>query len=137
MNKERSKVNINAYLVLEQEGKILLALRQNTGYQDGQYSLVAGHVEAGESATVAMCREAKKGIGIDIECEELEVVLTMHRRTDRDNIDLFMRCSFWHNDIVNNEPAKCGALAFFDYDSIPKNTIPYIIRALLDIRKGI
>ncbi len=104
MNKERSKVNINVYLVLEQEGKILLALRKNTGYQDGQYSLVAGHVETGESAMVAMCREAKEEIGIDIDLEELEMVLTMHRRTDRDNIDLFMRCSFWKNDIVNKEP---------------------------------
>lgn len=137
MNRERSKVNVNAYLVLEYEGKILLSLRKNTGYQDGQYSLVAGHVEACESATIAMCREALEEIGIEINPADLKMSLTMHRRTDRDNIDLFMKCTTWKNKIINNEPHKCETLAFFDYDKIPKNTIPYIVQALQCIKQRI
>ena len=58
MNQERSKASVNAYLILEKDGMVLLGLRKNTGYQDGMYSLVAGHIEDNESATTGMCREA-------------------------------------------------------------------------------
>jgi 8-oxo-dGTP diphosphatase len=137
MNNERSKASVNAYLVLEKEEKVLLGLRLNTGYQDGMYCLVSGHVEEGESATIAMCREANEEIGIIINPQDLKVVLTMHRRSNRNNIDIFMKCASWENDIINNEPDKCDKLAFFNYDNIPQNTISYIVTALSDIQKGI
>lgn len=137
MNQERSKASVNAYLILEKDGMVLLGLRKNTGYQDGMYSLVAGHVEDNESATTGMCREAHEEIGIEINPLDLKIVLTMHRKSNRNNIDLFMTCTSWKNEIINNEPHKCDSLAFFSYDNIPENTTPYIVKALSDIQKGI
>jgi len=52
-------MNIPAsYLVLiNDEEKVLLLRRYNTGFKDGMYSLVAGHVDEGENFTQALIRE--------------------------------------------------------------------------------
>lgn len=45
--------------MVERDQRILLQLRINTGYCDGMWGCVAGHVEEGESASGAMIREAR------------------------------------------------------------------------------
>ena len=52
MGKERPKVIPTAYLVLTKDNKILLSRRHNTGFQDGKYSLPAGHL-GGDEETLA------------------------------------------------------------------------------------
>ncbi|MFH0856765.1 MAG: NUDIX hydrolase, partial [bacterium] len=49
MPKERFKVIPAVYLFLEEDGKILLLRRFNTGYEDGNYAFVSGHLDGGES----------------------------------------------------------------------------------------
>ncbi len=44
------------HLILESNGQLLLLKRANTGYEDGNYSLVAGHIDGNESAREAMVR---------------------------------------------------------------------------------
>jgi 8-oxo-dGTP pyrophosphatase MutT (NUDIX family) len=60
------------YLLLKRDDEILLLLRQNTGYQDGNWSVVAGHVEEGEGIIDALVREAKEEADIDITGNDLE-----------------------------------------------------------------
>jgi 8-oxo-dGTP pyrophosphatase MutT (NUDIX family) len=43
--------------------QVLLHKRQNSGFMDGSYSLVSGHVEANESFKQAMIREAHEEAG--------------------------------------------------------------------------
>lgn len=57
MSKERFRLIVAVYLILRQNGKILLARRANTGYADGFYSLPAGHLDGDELATEGMARE--------------------------------------------------------------------------------
>ena len=45
MAKERNKIIPASYAVLIKDNKVLLVRRFNTGYEDGKYSLPAGHVE--------------------------------------------------------------------------------------------
>jgi len=130
MAKERFKACVNVYLILEKEDTLLLYLRQNTGYADGQYSLVAGHIDGNEPASFAMAREAKEEIGIDINPKDLKVVHTMHRITDRENIDIFFSCSKWSGEIQNIEPHKCGELLFAPKHNLPQNTLEYIKTAI-------
>ena len=55
---ERFKLVVAVHLILIENGKILLLRRYNTGYEDGNYSLVAGHIDGNESVIQAMQREA-------------------------------------------------------------------------------
>ena len=66
MSKERLKIIPGIYLVLIKDNKILLLRRYNTGNDDGNYSLVGGHVDDGEAYKDAMIREAKEEADIEI-----------------------------------------------------------------------
>ena len=93
MSKDRFKLIPAVYLLLQHDNKILLARRANTGYQDGKYSLPAGHLDGDELATTGIIREAKEEIGIDLLPEDVSLVHTCHRLTrsqaNQERIDLF------------------------------------------------
>ena len=137
MKKERFKVVPSVYVILQQEGKILLSLGQNTGYADGFYGLFAGHLDGNESARQGLIREVKEEIGINILEQDLELKLTMHRlQPDREAIDLFFVADHWQGQIINNEPEKCGGLEFFAKTALPDNIVPYLKDAFLAIEHG-
>lgn len=114
----------------------MLHLRRNTGYCDGMWSLIAGHVEDGESATEGMIREAYEEIGIQIEPLQLKAVHVMHRKTNRLNVDVFFECASWEGSIINREPDKCERIAFFPLDALPLNVVDYNAMALKAILEG-
>ena len=118
------------HLFLRQEGNILLLRRRNTGYEDGIYSVIAGHVDGGEELKAAMTREAREEAGIEISSTDLRVVGVTHRSADREYIDFFLEASKWSGDVKNMEPDKCDDLRWFPVDSLPDNTIPYIRTAI-------
>ena len=113
-------------MLIEHE-KILLLSRVNTGYEDGNYSVVAGHLERDESVTEPMSREALEEAGIQIRQQDMEVAHVMHRKaTDSERIDLFIRARSRRNDPKNVEPDKCDDLSWFPLDDLPHNTVPYV-----------
>jgi len=141
MIKERHKNVPASYLVLIKDGKILLQRRFNTGYEDGKYSLVAGHVDKGETFTQAIIREAKEEAGVVLKPENLKVVHIMHRDSRADNpagvaeginerIDAFFTAEKWDGEIENKEPNKCDDLSWFDLNNLPDNIIPYVVQAI-------
>lgn len=132
----RSGASINAYLLLKQDDKILLHLRKNTSYCDGMWSLVAGHVEDGESATAGMIREAREEIGIELSPAQLQAVHIMHCQTNRLNVDIFFQCTSWQGAIQNCEPDKCERLEFFSLEALPSNIVEYTAAALTAIANG-
>lgn len=129
-----------SYLILIKDGKILLLRRANTGFHDGDYSLPAGHVEAGETFTNALVREAKEEIGVSIDSNMARVVHIMHRKSDADGserVDTFFTAKEWQGEIENKELDKCDDLSWFSMDNLPENTIPYIKQAIECIRKEV
>jgi 8-oxo-dGTP pyrophosphatase MutT (NUDIX family) len=134
--KKRAGSSVSTYLILQQNNQILLGLRKNTGYNDGLWSLVAGHVEDGEPATTAMIREAKEEIGIELTPADIRVVHIMHRKSNRLNVDIFFVCSSWAGTIQNCEPEKCEKLEFFPIDALPINIVNYNADVLQSLAKG-
>jgi len=135
--KERFKLIPSVYVLPIKDEKILLLRRFNTGFEDGKYALVAGHVDGGETMTQAMNREAREEAGIDFAEKDLELVLTMHRWCgDHERIDLFFVAKKWNGEIKNLEPNKCDDLSWFPLKQLPENMSPYIRVAIDCYLKG-
>lgn len=128
---ERFKVIAAVYILFWRGEEVLLLQRKNTGFADGMYSLVAGHLDGNEPATQAAIREAKEEAGVTIALEDLEFASVMHRISpDRESVDFFYICRKWQGEITNAEPDKCGELKFYKRSALPENTIPYIREAI-------
>lgn len=138
MPKERFKLIPTSHLILIKNGKILLSRRFNTGYEDGNYSVVAGHLDGDETFIKAMVREAKEEAGIDIAAKDLEVAHVMHRKSPpEERIDFFIKTNKWQGEPKIMEPDKCDDLKWFPVDSLPANMIPYIRQAIDKVNKKI
>lgn len=125
------------FLVLKRDGQILLSQRKNTGHEDGNYGLVSGHIEKGETAEQALIREVKEEANIDLSNSELTIVHMMQRQyPERTYFDLYIEANIWEGEVQNMEPDKCADLWFYAEDDLPSNTIPYIAQALQCIRDG-
>lgn len=127
---------VAVHLFLLRGSQVLLLRRANTGYEDGNYSVVAGHLDGGEPAVQAMIREAREEAGIEIRPEQVQPVGVMHRRSTDERIDFFFACREWQGEIVNAEPEKCDELRFYEWDNLPPNVIPYVRRAIENYRAG-
>lgn len=135
--KERFKLIASVYVLFVRDGNILLLRRANTGYEDGKYSLVAGHVDGNETLTNAMVREAKEESGVELNPEGLRLKVVMHRLSNDERLDFFFEPSRWGGEPKNMEPQKCDDLSWFPLNKLPENTIPYIREALRCYREGI
>lgn len=127
------------YLILRKEGKILLASRVNTGYEDGMFQVPAGHVDAGELPQEAMVREAKEEIGIIVKPEDLEFVHISYRpKCDPTGarVDLFFSVSEYEGEPTIMEPHKCDELRWVFPRELPENMSPHVQSAIEHVEKG-
>lgn len=142
MPQKRFKIVPACYLVLIRDNQILLLRRSNTGYEDGNYSLVAGHLNGQETFRHAIVREAKEEAGIILNYNDLKVVHVMHRSSVpnepdlRERVDVFMAADKWTGEPQNMEPHKCDDLSWFPLDNLPPNIIPYIKQAFAYIKNN-
>ena len=117
--------------------EVLLLRRYNTGYEDGKYSLVAGHIDAGETVTQAAIREANEEAGVRLLPDDLRVAHVMNRKSNDERIDFFIEVRHWDGEISNREPEKCDHLAWFPLTALPDNMIPYVRAALERCQQGL
>ncbi|HJP96225.1 MAG TPA: NUDIX domain-containing protein [Candidatus Saccharimonadales bacterium] len=138
--KERFKLIPAVYLILRKGDEVLLLQRANTGYQDGKYSLVSGHLDGDELATHGLAREAKEEAGVTVRPQDLVLVHTVHRlsrnQNNQERMDLFFETTQWEGKITNIEPDKCSDLRWFDINHLPDATIPLVRQVLEAVARG-
>lgn len=135
---EHIKLPVAVHLIMLQNEKILLQRRFNTGYEDGKYGIVAGHINGNETIVQAMLREAYEEAGIHLNIKHTNIVQVMHRKkSNEERIDYFINCSNWFGEIQNMEIDKCDDLSWFPIKDLPQNMIGYVRFAIDSYLKNI
>ena len=117
---------VAVYLFLFRDGQVLMLRRHNTGYEDGSYSVIAGHVERDERITQALVREALEEAGVRLYEEDIRFLHVM-QRTNPDGliyVDFFFAAERWQGEVLNREPSKCDDLRWFRLTDLPKTRFP-------------
>ena len=130
----------DVFLLLVRDGRVLLALRENTGYADGLWNLPSGKVEPGEDLAAAMAREAKEEVGLNLDDGQLRLVAVVHHRVAGEEARLgffFEATDSWAGEPRNAEPHKCGGIAWYPLESLPANTVGYTVTGVDLYRHGL
>ena len=133
----RIKFPVTVHLLFFRDQQILLLRRFNTGYEDGNYSVPAGHLEGGETIRRAAVREALEEVGVHIDVEDVAFATVTHRKSNDERVDFFVHIKEWEGEPFNAEPHKCDELRWFDLEALPENTIPYVRRAIQNYNQAI
>jgi 8-oxo-dGTP diphosphatase len=119
------------HLLFYLNGEVLLLKRQNTGFEDGKWSVVAGRMDGGEEVKSAAIREAKEEAGVDIDPKDIDIVGVIHRKNITSEwIDFYLKVNNWKGMITNAEPHKCEELKWFRLDQLPHQMIDYVRNAV-------
>ena len=129
------------HLFLVKDQRILLLRRFNTGYEDGNYSVPAGHLDGHETATAAMCRETKEEANLIVEPHDLKLAHIMHRlkppeATYQERVDFFFTTITWQGKSKIMEPNKCDDLSWFPVKKLSRNMVPYVRFAVRQYLRG-
>lgn len=135
-----------AYLILTREGpsgtEVLLQLRGATGYMEGWWACAAaGHVEAGEPADVAVCREAAEELGLTLEVGQVCLAVVLQRGCVlggpvEQRMDLFFTATGVVGEPVIAEPDKALGLRWWPLAELPERTVPHERQALEHLHRA-
>lgn len=133
----RAHAVVAVHVFLTDGERVLLLRRANTGYQDGRFTVVAGHAWPGERVVEAALREAREETGVALDPGAVRVVAIMQRRAPGgDRIDFFVEAPRWQGEPHNAEPATCSELRWCDMFDLPGDTVPYVRRAIANYCEG-
>ena len=84
-----------------------------------------GHVENMESMKMAMQREAKEEICVDIDLKDLEFVTLIHKLNGNDIIyyNGYFKANKWEGEPQIGEPDKNEEIKWFPIHALPENII--------------
>ena len=139
--KKRYETKVAVFLILTRnvnvKTEVLLQQRCNTGYMDGKYDTAcSGHLEAGESMAMAVIREAKEEINIQVDPKDLELVSVFHPYKEN-YLNVFFSAKKYTGVPEIMEKEKCSDLSWFDIDNLPENTIERVRRVLNNMKNEI
>lgn len=130
----RSLLVAAAYVVLRRRSagrdEVLLQLRRGTGYMDGFWATLAGHVDPGESVHEAAVREAAEEAGVVVAPDALRPLTVLHRferggPAVEQRMDAFFEVRAWSGEPQVREPAKTAAMAWYPLEALPDPVVPH------------
>jgi 8-oxo-dGTP diphosphatase len=132
---------VDVFLLLTDADRILLALREGTGYRDGWWNVPSGKLEYQEDALTGVRREAFEEIGVRFTGDEPRFAGVVHQRNPegQGRIALVFTAEFdvrRHGEPVNREPHKCAAIRWTSINNLPSNTVPYTVAGIEVWRNG-
>jgi len=132
MSKDRFTLPAAVFLVLLKDQKVLLMRRAKTGWHDGDFDFVAGHIDGNESLKTALAREAREEIGISILADDIMFAHLIHGLFEdgKEYFNVFFKVSKWLGEPCIMEPDKCDMIEWFDLDNLPPNVTESTRRGL-------
>lgn len=135
--RERYMQSAAVFMILRKDTQVLLLQRQATGWMDGQFSVPAGALDAGETIKNAAIREALEEVGVIIRPQDAAYAHMMHCKT---GASVWAGCFFtavkWKGEPRVCEPEKHGGIVWCEIKVLPENLIPYVQQALEMIARG-
>lgn len=127
----RPYVDVFAVL-LNEDNQVLLGRRSNTGWSDGLWNLPSGKLDADESLSAAVVREAREELGVTIGPADVQLVHVLHWRNPpcQARIGFFYLVRHWIGDPYNAEPHRCSQLAWFPIEQPPTDIDVYNLTGL-------
>lgn len=121
--------------------EVLLQRRQNTGFMDGMWDLsCSGHVEYGESMSMAAVREANEELGVVLSADKLNFFVLVHKREEERDLtyyNAYFVCSHFTGEPQIGEPEKCSELKWFDLENLPDDLIGDRKQAVAAYKNGV
>lgn len=125
----RFKLPIAVHVFLLRPEYIVLLQRHNTGFEDDNYGVPAGHLEPGESIIHAAIRECREEVGVELDRSNLRAIgVTHYTSPTGDGVDFFFTATQWQG--VPTACAECSAVEWYRLDALPSNTISFVRRAI-------
>lgn len=126
---------VDVFVVLFDDDKVVLGLREGTGYRDGWWSVPSGKLEYQEDALTGVRREAFEEIGVRFSGDEPRFAGVVHHRNPegQGRIALVFAAEYdarRHGEPVNREPHKCADIRWTSIHELPSNTVPYTVAAI-------
>ncbi len=138
---ERSLLIAAAYVVLRRGDEVLVQQRAGTGYRDGYWAVLAGHVDPGESVHEAAVREAHEEAGVTIDPADLRPLTTLHRFERggpqvEQRVDVFFEATHWAGEAALQEPDKASGMTWARLDALPEPFVPHELDVLTYLASG-
>lgn len=137
---ERVKFNASVSFIIKQDAQILLFYRTDGYFKDGWWVLPAGYVEEGETATVAVIRECKEELNIDVSASNVKFAHVVYNLSgENKRMNFYFYVQDYDGILCNLEPDKCEKMQFFALNQLPPadKIAPTTLLALQNIEKNI
>lgn len=131
----RLRVTPAVFVAAVDGSKVVLQRRKGTGWMDGHYDLPSGHIEPGESLKEAAARELEEESGLKASLGDLELfhIAQNDAGSNGPYVYFVFRTKHWTGHISDDDD-KVDSIGFFNMNALPKKLVPYVRRALKDIR---
>ncbi len=136
LNSTTMKANtLKVRLILYHKGKILLLKQKRK--QGGNYTLVGGNIEEGETAMQALIRECEEEAGILLKVKNLQLAHVLHKKTSKgQRMTLYFKANKWQGNFSNNEPQKFKGVTWFSLENLPNELTSTVRHVINQYRKG-